>query len=114
MIKGVLRCNKRGINVLIQVKMNEIFEFLLAKDNFMPEDLRYLGQPTALGKPGFTYCAREPLTRNKGRVQNFKETGDSRYIYLGEIDKVCFEHDMAKGNFNDLPKKSCFSQGITW
>ena len=31
----------------------------------------------------------------------FKETGDSRYIYQNEVDKVCFQHDMAYGDFKD-------------
>ena len=29
----------------------------------------------------FTYSAFGPLTKNKERIQKFKETGDSRYIY---------------------------------
>ena len=29
----------------------------------------------------FTYSACKPLTKNKERIQKFKETGDSWYIY---------------------------------
>ena len=48
-----------------------------------------------LKQPGFTYSACRPFTKNKERIQNFKETGDSRYkndsIYKNELDKVCFQ-----------------------
>ena len=33
-----------------------------------------------LKQPEFTYSARGPFTKNKERIQKFKETGDSRYI----------------------------------
>ena len=36
--------------------------------------------------PGFTYIACGPLKKNKERIQKFKETGDSRYIYHNELD----------------------------
>ena len=35
------------------------------------------------------------LTKNNERIQKFKETGFSRYIYQNEIGKNCFQHDMA-------------------
>ena len=42
------------------------------------------------------------LQKNKKRIQKFKETGESRYIYQNELDKACFQHDMAYGDFKDL------------
>ena len=39
---------------------------------------------------GFTYSACGPFTKNKERIQKFKETGDSRQIYQNEQDKACF------------------------
>ena len=39
------------------------------------------------------------ISKNKERIQKFKETGDPRYIYQSELDKVCFQHDMAYGDF---------------
>ena len=39
-----------------------------------------------LRQPGFTYSACGLFTENKERIQNFKETGDSRYIYKNELD----------------------------
>ena len=41
-------------------------------------------------------------TKNKERIQKFKETGDAQYIYQNELDKACFQHDIAHGDFKDL------------
>ena len=60
---------------------------LLVGDTFMPE--------MHLKQSEFTYSACEPFTKNKERIKKFKETGDSRYIYRNELDKTCFQHDIA-------------------
>ena len=61
--------------------MNEIVnKFLLAGDKFMPE--------MHLRQPRFTYSACGPLTKNKERIQKFKEAGGSRYIYQNELELV--------------------------
>ena len=79
--------------------MNEIVnKFLLAGDKFMPE--------MHLRQPQFVYSACGPFTKNKERIQKFKETGDTSYIYKNELDKACFQHDMAYGDFKDLPKRT--------
>ena len=65
-------------------------------DKFMPE--------LHLRQPGFTYSACGPFTKNKERIQKFKQTGDSRYIYRNE--KACFQHDVAYGNFKDLKRRT--------
>ena len=59
-----------------------------------------------LRQPGFTDSACRPFTKNKERIQKFKETGDSRYIYKMELDKACFQHDMTYGDFKDLTKRT--------
>ena len=41
------------------------------------------------------------LQENKQSIQKFKETGDSRYIYENELDKACFQNDMAYGDFKE-------------
>ena len=46
------------------------------------------------------------LQKNKERIHKFKQTGDSRYIYQNELDKACFQHDMAYGNFKDLTRRT--------
>ena len=84
--------------------MNEtVNKFLLAGDKFMPE--------MHLKQPGFTYSACGPFTKNKKRIQKFKDTGDTSHIYKNELDKACFQHDMAYGDFKDL-KRRTFSDKV--
>ena len=79
--------------------MNEIAnKLLLAGDKFMPE--MYLRQP------GFTYSSCGPFTKNKERIQKFKQTGYSRYFFQNEQDKACFQHDMAYGDFKDSTRRA--------
>ena len=79
--------------------MNEIVNnFLLAGNKFMPE--LYLKQP------GFTYSACGPFTRNKERIEKFMQTGNTDFIYRNELDKACFQHDMAYGKSKDLTKRT--------
>ena len=59
-----------------------------------------------LKQPGFTYSACGLFTKNKERIQKFKETGDTSYIYKNELDKACFQHDMAYRDFKDLAKRT--------
>ena len=79
--------------------MNDIInKFLLAGDKFMPE--------MHLRQPQFTYSACDPFTRNKERIKRFKESGDTKYVYRNELDKACFQHDMAYGDFKDLARRT--------
>ena len=57
-----------------------------------------------LKQPRFTYSACEPFTKNKERIQKFKETGYTYYIYRNELDQACFQHEMAYGDFKDFSK----------
>ena len=52
-----------------------------------------------LRQPGFTCSNCRPFTKNEERIKKFKETGDSRCIYQNELDKACFQHEMAYGDF---------------
>ena len=79
--------------------MNEIInKFLLTGDKFMPE--RHLKQP------GFIYSACGPFTKNEERIQKFKETGDTSHIYKTKLDKACFQHDIAYGDFKDCKRRT--------
>ena len=46
------------------------------------------------------------FTKNKKRIQKFKETGDTIYLYKNELDKACFQHDMASGDFKNLARRT--------
>ena len=61
-----------------------------------------------LRQPGFTCSSCRPFSKNKERIEKFKETGDSRHIYQNELDKACFQHDMAYGDFKGLPKRHIY------
>ena len=77
---------------------NIINKFSLAGDKFMPE--------MHLRQPQFTYSACGPFTKHKQRIQKFKETGDTNYIYKNELDKACFAHDAAYSDSKDLTKRT--------
>ena len=86
--------------------MNEIInKFLLAGDKYMPE--------IHFRQPGFTYSACGPFTKKKERIQEFKETGDTTYIYKNELNKACFQHDIADGDFKDLTKRAFAAKILT-
>ena len=83
----------------MHIKISEIVnKLLLVRNKFMPE--------IHLKQPGFTYSACGPFTKNKERIQKLKETGDTDYIYKNELDKACFQHDMAYGDFKDLKRRT--------
>ena len=76
--------------------MNAIVnKFSLAGDKFMPE--------MHSKEPGFTYS---PFTKNKERIQKFMQTGKTSYNYMNDLDKACFQHDMARGKYKDLTKRT--------
>ena len=77
---------------------NTINKLLLAGDKFMPE--------IHLRQPQFTYSACGTFTKHEQRIQKFKETGDTNYIYKNELDKACFVHDAAYSDSNDLTKRT--------
>ena len=73
--------------------MNAIVnKLLLARDKFMSE--------MHLKQAGFAYSACGPFTKNKQRIKKLKKQEIKRYIYLNELDKACFQHDMAYGDLN--------------
>ena len=79
--------------------MNEIVnKFLLVGDKFIPE--------MHLKQPGFTYSACGPFTRNKERIEKFTQTRNTNFIYRNDLDKACFQHDMAYGKSKDLTKRT--------
>ena len=58
-----------------------------------------------LKQPGFTYSACGPFSKNKQRIEKFMETGNTNFIHKNELDKTCFQHDMAYGKSKDLLKR---------
>ena len=62
-------------------------QFLLVGDKFMSK--------MHFKKHWFTYSACGPFTKNKERIEKFMQTGNTGFIYKNEVDKACFQHDMA-------------------
>ena len=50
-----------------------------------------------LKQPWFTYSAYGTFTKNKDGIQTFIQMGNTIYIYKNDLDKACFQHDMAFG-----------------
>ena len=65
---------------------------------FMPE--------MHLKQPGFTYSACGPFTKTKERIKKFMQTGNTDFIYKSELDKACFQNNMAYGKSKDLAKRT--------
>ena len=79
--------------------MNEIVnKFLLAGEKFIQE--------MHWKQPGFTYSTCGPITKNKERIQKFKETEDTSYVCKNEFVKACFQDNMAYGDFKDLARRT--------
>ena len=73
-------------------------KLLLEGDKFMSE--KHLKQPE------FTYSSCSPFTKNKVTIKEFKETGNSTYIYQDELGKACVQLDTAYGEFKDLNRRT--------
>ena len=73
-------------------------KFLLAGNKFMPE--------MHLKQPRFTYSACGPFTKDKERIEKFMQTGNAYFVYRNELDKACFQHDMAYSKPKDLAKRT--------
>ena len=54
----------------------------------------------------FIYSACGPFSKNKVRIQKFKKAGDTSNIYKNELDKACFQLDMAYRDFKDLKRRT--------
>ena len=55
---------------------------------------------------GFNYSACGPFTKNKERIEKFMQTGDKNVNYKNQLDKACFQRDMAYGKTKDLVKRT--------
>ena len=77
---------------------NVINKFLSVGDKFMPE--------IHLRQPQFTYSACGPFTKHEQRIQKFKETGDTNYVYKNELGKAFFVHDAGYSDSKDLTKRT--------
>ena len=67
--------------------MSEIVnKFLLAGDKYIHE--------MHSKQPGFTYSACGSFTKNKERIENFRQTENTDFVYRNQLDKAYFQYDM--------------------
>ena len=78
---------------------NIINKFLLAGEKFMPE--LHLIDPIA---KQYSTCGL--FRKHRQRIQDLLDTGKLSYIYKNDIDKACFQHDMAYNKFKYLEKRT--------
>ena len=99
-IKTPFRKNSVFKCFVLSVKMNEIVNsFLLVGDKFVMPEMH-------LKQPGLSFSACGTFTKNKERIEKFMQTGNTNLIYKNELDKACFQHDMAYGKSKDLAKRT--------
>ena len=81
-------------------KANDIInKFLILGNNFMPE--------IHLVDPAVKKCsACGPFTKHAKRIQDVLNTGRLDFINKNDLDKDCFQHDMAYHKFKDLEKRT--------
>ena len=74
MFEGYSKANTR-------YKTNDLVnKFSVAGGKFMPQ--MHLIQPIALGKPGLTYSACDPFTKNIAKIQKFKDKEENHNIFM--------------------------------
>ena len=73
-------------------------KLLLAGDKFMPK--------LHLKEKGFAYSVFYPFTKKKERIEKFMKSGNTDSIYRNQLDKACFQHDMAYGKPKGLGKRT--------
>ena len=79
--------------------MNEIVnKFLLAGDQFMPE--------MHLRQPGYMYVQHlwNIYLKQQKKIKIQRNRRYKIYMYQNEVEKACFQHDIAYGGFKDLPR----------
>ena len=81
-------------------KANSILnKFLLAGDKFMHE--LHLVDPIVK-----KYSTCGPFTKHTQIIQDFLNTGKLSYIYENDLDKTCFQRNMAYKKFKDLEERT--------
>ena len=81
-------------------------KFLLVGDKFMPEmHLNCLVLLTVL-------VVNSKKAKKKKKIEKFMQTGNTDFIYRNELDKACFQHDMAYGKTKDLAKRTQSEKGL--
>ena len=58
-----------------------------------------------------TLLSKIPLEDSQRKNWKIKKIGDSQYIYKKkQLDKACFQHDMAYGDFKDFTRRAALDK----
>ena len=57
-------------------------------------------------QPWFIYSACGLFTKNRERIQKFRETGNLKHLYRNELDKAFFAHNATYSESKDLAKRT--------
>ena len=52
------------------------------------------------------YSSCGPFTKHAKRIQDFLNTGKLNYIYKNDLDKTCFQHDIAYNKYKESEKRT--------
>ena len=63
-------------------------------------------------KPGFTYSAGGTFSEKQEKIQQFKQTQDSRNIYQNQLDKTCFQHNMTYKDLKYLHRNKASDKAL--
>ena len=86
--------------------------FHIIISHIFPENFNLQFDHPQEGLRQLAYSACGTFTKKKKRIQKFKETRDSQYIYQNEVNKACFQHDMAYGDFKDLNRRTASNKTL--
>ena len=92
---------------MIILKMNKIINKCLLNGNKVLPELH-------LKQLGFTYSACGPLTKNRDRIQKFRERGNLKHLYRNELDKACLVHNATNSDCKCLAKRATVFQIRFW
>ena len=59
-----------------------------------------------LKQPRFTYSVCGPFSKSKKRIEKFMQTENTDFLYKNDLDKACFQHNIAYGKSKDLAKRT--------
>lgn len=63
-------------------------------------------------KPGFTYSAGGKFSEKQEKIQQFKQTQDSRNIYQNQLDKTCLQHNMTHKDLKCLHRNKASDKAL--
>lgn len=69
-------------------------------------------QELHLRQARLTYIACRQFNKLWESIQNIRETGNFKHLYMNELGKNCFVLDAAYSTSKDLAKKNCFRYGF--